>query len=295
MLHALLHGKLNQARPEPQRIEDALTSTVFGALIWAEKWDLLARWLAEQHSPQDASDCECWFWPRLGSVEPDVIIRVGGTLIVIEAKYRSDRHDLREASHEEDVRPSDQLVRQFVGITDPIEKRMRYVDTLENAIAHCLLVQVYVVDAKRLLRARRECDESRAKLPPGCHLEIATWQRLYRMLSAPEHCAQRWAVDLRAYLALAGLDSFQGVRRGLAPATAIQPGLAWRAPVATGFRTAMAQGARAGVASLLLWRHDSRRGARTTRGFEGRQTLVTASFARAIATWCRGWEGGVDE
>ena len=32
MLHAVLHHKLDETTPEPQRLEDALTSTVFGTL-----------------------------------------------------------------------------------------------------------------------------------------------------------------------------------------------------------------------------------------------------------------------
>ena len=46
MLHAVLHGKLDESVPEPARLEDALTSTVFGALVWTGSWDLLAGWLA---------------------------------------------------------------------------------------------------------------------------------------------------------------------------------------------------------------------------------------------------------
>ena len=32
MLHAVLHHKLDETTPEPQRLEDAITSTVFGTL-----------------------------------------------------------------------------------------------------------------------------------------------------------------------------------------------------------------------------------------------------------------------
>ena len=34
MLHAFLHGKIDESLPELDRREDALTSTVFGALVW---------------------------------------------------------------------------------------------------------------------------------------------------------------------------------------------------------------------------------------------------------------------
>jgi len=292
MLHALLHGKLDPARPEPHRIEDALTSTVFGALIWAGEWETLSRWLGVPYAAVSSqADYECWFWPRLGSVEPDVVIRVAHELIVVEAKYRSGRHDLREPIDEEDVRPSDQLARQFLGMSEPIGNRARYDEKLENAIANCRLVQVYVVDAQRLVRARRECDESRARLPAGAFLEIATWQSLYRILGAPDFGSHRWATDLKAYLALSGLDSFQGVRRGMALAPSLRPALRWRAQSrATGFTGAAHEAMRAPVASLLQWRQHSRRSVPTRELIDWNESLVIGAAAATIATWCHGWE-----
>ena len=50
MLHALLRGKLDERVPEPQRIEDALTSTVFGTLLLAGSADMLASWLCESRT-----------------------------------------------------------------------------------------------------------------------------------------------------------------------------------------------------------------------------------------------------
>lgn len=93
-MHALLHGKLAESNPEPQRLEDALTSTVFGAIFWAEDWKLLERWLGiPSPSSQRVPIIEYWFWPRLALAEPDVVFRLGNVLVVVEAKYRSDRHD----------------------------------------------------------------------------------------------------------------------------------------------------------------------------------------------------------
>ena len=98
MLHAVLHGKLDESLPEPDRLEDALTSTVFGALVWTGSWNLLARWLQGGASGGDADHVagrwECWFWPRMAFAEPDVVLRLDGALVVVEAKYRSDRHDV---------------------------------------------------------------------------------------------------------------------------------------------------------------------------------------------------------
>ena len=113
MLHALLHGKLDLELPEPHRREDALTSIVFGTLRMVEAWDVLASWLdVEPLSRGQEGTVECWFWPRLaGAVEPDVVLRLGDTLVVVEAKYRSGRHDL--SLDEADERPSDQIERQY--------------------------------------------------------------------------------------------------------------------------------------------------------------------------------------
>ena len=111
MLHALLHGKFDLELPEPHRREDALTSIVLGTLRMVEAWNVLANWLeAEPLSSGQESTAEYWFWPRLaGAVEPDVVRRLGDTLAVVEAKYRSGRHNL--SLDEADERPSDQIAR----------------------------------------------------------------------------------------------------------------------------------------------------------------------------------------
>jgi hypothetical protein len=97
VLHALLHGKLDPAVPEPERREDALTSAVFGMLVSVEALDLVAKWLKVNDWQSEEGLLDCWFWPRLaGGVEPDVVLRLGSVLIVVEAKYRSGRHDLSQ-------------------------------------------------------------------------------------------------------------------------------------------------------------------------------------------------------
>ncbi|MCH8130685.1 MAG: hypothetical protein IIC70_12405, partial [Acidobacteria bacterium] len=100
MLHALLHGKLDEKTPEPERLEDALTSTVFGTLVLADAGDVLADWLGRarrvdggRRPVKDRRINGVWFWPQLALAEPDVVLRLGDELFVIEAKYRSDRHD----------------------------------------------------------------------------------------------------------------------------------------------------------------------------------------------------------
>src|SRR5206468_3570724 len=94
MLHALLHHKLDELIPEPQRREDALTSAAFGTLVLVNAWDMLARWLGVSDDQPVSANSDCWFWPRLAFAEPDVVLRLGGSLVVVEAKYRSGRNDL---------------------------------------------------------------------------------------------------------------------------------------------------------------------------------------------------------
>jgi hypothetical protein len=125
MLHALLRRKIDESIPEPQQIEDALTSTVFGTLALVGAWKTLATWLDVKWSPRDSAPAitDCWFWPRLAFAEPDVVLRFGDTLVVVEAKYRSGRHDLT-ATDRADEDLCDQILRQHRSMTLPAGSRV---------------------------------------------------------------------------------------------------------------------------------------------------------------------------
>ena len=119
MLHALLHGKLDPNVAEPERREDALTSTVFGTLVLLEAWEVIGRWLKVAEWQTEGHELECWFWPRLtGGVEPDVVLRIGPFVAVVEAKYRSGRRgpSLDQVDNE---RPVDRIVRQHRAVSPP--------------------------------------------------------------------------------------------------------------------------------------------------------------------------------
>ena len=118
---------------------------------------------------------ECWFWPRMAFAEPDVVLWLDGALVVVEAKYRSDRHDVA-VDVTADPGRGDQLVRQYRSVTTSSGNRMPYAEPLEQAIRHCELVQVFLVNARRQRRARREWAESRGHLPPAATLRFVTWQ-----------------------------------------------------------------------------------------------------------------------
>jgi hypothetical protein len=229
VLHALLHGKLDPALPEPERREDALTSVVFGMLVLLEAWDLIAKWLkVSDWQPAAEGELDCWFWPRLaGGVEPDLVLRLGSVLIVVEAKYRSGRHDLSPGDEDEE-RPVDQIVRQHRAVSPPHDGRSPYPELLEGAVRECRLLQAFVVDARRIRRARREHTESLSRLPKDAAVNLVTWQDLYGLLLSPEWVRPRWAIDLRTYLRACGLASFQGIRRNMADSSHLEAISRWR-------------------------------------------------------------------
>jgi hypothetical protein len=230
MLHATLHGKLEESVPEPQRLEDALTSSIFGTLMWLDAWDVLARWLSvpyDRSADIGTRPNECWFWPRLAFAEPDVVLRLGNTLVFVEAKYRSDRHDLTVADGK-DEDSCDQLVRQHQCFTEPPSQRQHYAEGIEEAIRECRLVQAFVVDARRLPRARREWEQSKGRLPADASINLITWQALYRTLSGQGNAHRRWVADLLEYLRHAGLDTFDGISRWAPAKEGFQWVHAWR-------------------------------------------------------------------
>ena len=286
MLHALLHGKLDLELPEPHRREDALTSSVFGTLRMVEAWDVLANWLeVEPLSSEQEDTVACWFWPRLaGAVEPDVVLRFGDTLVVVEAKYRSGRHDL--SLDEADERPSDQIERQYNAVSLPPEARHVYPEGLERAVRERRrLAQVFVVDARRLRLARKEYKESRACLPQGARLTLATWQALDKLLSSPPCSRSRWASDLRSYLRLCGLSSFHGVPHRLLEAERVRLIERWspcgRRGVALRLRDAAATLATTPLITDLRWSPCGRRGV----AFRLRDAAATLSRSAELQRW----------
>lgn len=261
MLHALLQGKLEPTVAEPQRREDALTSTVFGTLVLVEAWELLGEWL-QLPAPSGGPDAEneCWFWPHLpGGVEPDVVLKLGGTVVVVEAKYRSGRHDLSFDEEYED-KPVDQILRQYNGVSNLRDQRSMHPDALERAVQDCQLRQAFLVDARKIRHAHREYHESRVRLPDAAREQfvLVTWQELFGRLLKPEWSRRRWARDLRTYLEECGLASFQGIKRDAAEARQLTRLSEWH-PVPTRlttptFDTAVAHLSYANLGELRRWR-----------------------------------------
>ncbi len=188
MLHALLHRKLDETTPELQRLEDALTSTVFGTLVMVEAADVLAAWLSRARRI-DGSRAKVegplngvWFWPQLALAEPDVIIQLGDRLFVIEAKLQSGKADLHRRM-EDPGHIVDQLQREWVSLGPDYVRQARCDRDLREAIASCAHTLVYLVDGRRLRTATRELAESAALLPADADLRLLTWQTLHEVIT----------------------------------------------------------------------------------------------------------------
>jgi hypothetical protein len=287
MLHAVLRGKLDPANPEPQNLEDALTSTVFGTLALAGAWRTLAAWLGIEDLVGVAADTEprLWFWPQLAGVEPDVLISFGATLVSIEAKYRSNRHDVAAMNVGGEDRAVDQLRRQYDAIALPVHRRRRYSEPIEEAIAQREgLVQVFLVDARRRRRAAREYDESKSLLPIGADLRFATWQELYRFLVTAQPGPERWRTDLKSYFDLLLLDTFVGIKTNLASAAESGTLQRWRTEgqVARFADTVQAFIWSHGAKAIHAWQYE----AATVEAhwtFDG--AVIDGSCARVLSHW----------
>lgn len=293
MLHAMLRGKLSEDVPEPQRLEDALTSTVVGTLLLVDARDALHSWMRKaEYGAADLgfSPLQAWFWPRLALAEPDVILRLGNQLFVIEAKYRSGRHD-RAASNSDEMPDaqevlSDQIVRQARSIQAIRDGHICPEPGLADAIRTSTPVFVYLVDQRRMRKARGQFLESRGRLAPQYDLRLLTWQALYSLLHVTK--GQRWVEDLLAYLDAAGLDAFCGFRSVSATPERALRLHGWRAGGSwaglEGLRSVVLSGARVGVASLRRWRiGDHVRGTRAA--VAGLVNPEIMSSLRRIAVW----------
>ncbi|MBX3248009.1 MAG: hypothetical protein KF901_12585 [Myxococcales bacterium] len=221
MFHAEIHGKLVPDAPEHERAEDVLTSTVWGTLFLAGAWDLVTAWLRHARD-EDGHGLDLgsgdggpqWFrfWPRLQTIEPDLLLRIGSSLLLIEAKYLSGKSG---AGHDEEGALRDQLARQWRSIHPPVEQAALYPGDVRAAIdgttSRCV---VYLVRARAMRKARKELETSRGLLGDDARLYLLTWENLHAELLARarrEDLSNRWwEADLRALLERRGLQAFQG-------------------------------------------------------------------------------------
>jgi hypothetical protein len=134
VLYAELNGKLDDTASGLERREDILTSTVFGTLLVAGATKVLVDWLKsacclagtperlDRHKRKlrlPYEEPEYWFWPSLSFAQPDIMLRIGSHLLIVEAKYGAPKGIL--AADSESAEPDayagesdpDQLVREW--------------------------------------------------------------------------------------------------------------------------------------------------------------------------------------
>lgn len=223
MLHALLHHKLDESVPVSRRLEDAVTSSVFGTLLLAGAGEQITVWLntvtcgAQSPQPITGALKAFWFWPRLALAEPDIVLQFDDRIVIVEAKVASDRHDLmmdREVEAEDWTSVSNQLCRQWLCATasDPGPGCPRDLAAALRALPKTL---VFLVDERRLQRARPEFDETLKQLPADADLRLLTWQSLHRDLVRHDSAdaGSFWQGALIEYLERAGLAGFVGFRQ----------------------------------------------------------------------------------
>jgi hypothetical protein len=272
MIQALLRKKLDPLAPEPERREDCVTSTVFGTLAMVQRWALMAEWLGAADSPHSKpATGEIWFWPSLATRSrttiPDVCVRIGKTLFVIEAKVGSglSRPHWRVEPGSETARAPD---------------RLGWNPDLARAVDTCRVQQVFLVDARTIARNQKEMEDSRRDAPQMT-IGLATWQDLDRRLRRADG-RELWRVTLRDFLEYAHLSAFDGFRNVPHPRGSL---LHWgrrRKAGPYGMRRAVAPLDNASIRGLMRW-CPGLRAARNNRWSSIDQRL--AESAVAITRW----------
>jgi hypothetical protein len=90
---------------------------------------------------------------------------------------------------------------------------------------------------------------------------MVTWQHLFRLLNAADLLKSRWATELRSYLKICGLDTFEGVNHQLTEPRFLRAIRDWReVDDYRGWQNAMLKILRARtLASLESWRFPTKK------------------------------------
>ncbi|RKG66348.1 hypothetical protein D7V80_20125 [Corallococcus sp. CA054B] len=224
MLAAELHGKLGDGTNARDRMEDVLTSSVFGLLRCMESPDLLVTWLGESRSAVDGAgrlvtgavhSADIHLWPRLRTRELDVLVLLRGPLglhvIGIECKYASGKSNASVDDTGDDEQhtagSSDQLAYYMDALAAdalqsrpyrPEEVRRR---SLLYLTAHAAMPRE---DLEASWKARREHS--------AIDLHWLPWRELAPLLpqDSQTHCLPRLLAELRQVLERRGLATFTG-------------------------------------------------------------------------------------
>jgi hypothetical protein len=217
VLHAELHGKLSADADDAVRREDVLTSTVFGTLLAANAWHILLDWLSRAQSVRDGErlavaigdERRYWFWPYLDGAEPDLLLRIGALLAIVEAKYNSGKSG--GAGVEPAEESKDQLVREWHACS-PAADHARYPRDLCEAIQSCDRALIYLVRRARWAKAIVDARRSSA-LNADARIYLLTWEDLDEALAPLREIT--W-IEMRMYLQRRGLAAFRGFHRVMA-------------------------------------------------------------------------------
>jgi len=218
MLQAILKGKLSR---EEERMEDLLTSCVFGILIHTHPDQILIPFLrlainlqtdeSMDSILQDNSMVESVeFWPNLKGegchpCEPDVDIVIrdsDGTLsrIFIEAKYHSGKSSLPDPMRN---KPYDQLAREF----DNLQTLNRKKGITRSAVIY--LTADYSCPTQDLKESMMEYTAKRGQ---QARILWLSWRKLYMVLKTSVLGASGMAHDLVQFLEYLNLTSFYRLR-----------------------------------------------------------------------------------
>jgi hypothetical protein len=259
--------KLAPEANDAERREDVLTSTVFGLLFATGAWETLMDWLkcarpvghGAQLDAAPSDQQQYWFWPSLDRAEPDLVIRIGRVLMIIEAKYFSSKSgkDSINATRPPTGAPEvkDQLVREWRACS-PQAAIWNYPAALRDAIQECDRALVYLVRRNRLARERRAAERSREQ-EPDARIYVLTWEDLDEVLAA--EAGPLWIVELRAYLHRKRLTAFRGFRAAIGKASLSAKLRVWTyasAKAGAEVRGAFASDALPLLRRLASWRAD---------------------------------------
>jgi hypothetical protein len=219
-----------------------LTSTVFGTLFTAGDAGqaVLQAWLSRARPADPATPAwslpgghlDYWFWPRLREAEPDVVLEVGATLIVVEAKFHSGKSGGATAppnvadtsvATSSGAPTSDQLLREWRSVrpdgVKPTPRLGSAVTSIQDAIARCeQRALIYLVKRSHAVKADRELAASLAAAgttSPRPSFYLLHWEHLDEVLTsaAAAGAPPRWQQELRAYLRHRGGRGVSRLRR----------------------------------------------------------------------------------
>lgn len=234
MTIAELSGKLSASGSNVhERLEDLLTSNVFGALRYLQDGSAVVQLVGDAvrqdgscHTlREDIEEDLDWrtlvtgaqtraivsFWPRLGRSEPDVLYEWIGQssrfCLLLEVKYLSGKSGVG-LSEDDDGMPalSDQLARERLDLIDRLERA-------DHGALVYLTVHPVVPDSD--IRATLESIE-RMGVPGPPHIYWTNWQSIYRNLLALNDPAVRTTNEVRLLADMQRLLEHKGLT-GLLP------------------------------------------------------------------------------